>query len=221
LPLFGPPGVEEVALGFSLAYRQDAGFRTAHHRPEVVPPSGAGLTARAFAEPVAGAPVVVMDADGVRVTAFRVDHQPVHPAVGYRFDYGGRSVVISGDTKRSTEVEARAQGADLLVHEALSPELVRLMHDAAEKIGRANVAKIASDIPDYHTSPVEAAQLAAQAKVKHLLFTHVIPPLPLPGLDAAFLRGVDDAFDGGVTLGRDGSFVSLPRDSDAVEVSSR
>ena len=86
--------------------------------------------------------------------------------------------------------------------------------------GRAN-GKITADIPSYHTSPVEAAEIARAAGVRHLLFYHVVPPLPLPGLDAAFLAGVPGAFDGGVTLGRDGTLVSLPRGSAAVEVSQR
>ncbi len=221
LPVYGPSGVEEIVLGFTLAYRQDAGFRTAHHGAETVPPSGSGMSAQPFAEPSDGSAVVIYEQYGVRVTVFRVDHEPVHPAVGYRFDYGGRSVVISGDTKKSAEVERNAKGADLLVHEALSSELVNLLHDAAVAAGRANIAKITSDIPDYHTAPVEAAEIAASAGVKQLLFSHIVPPLPVPGLDLVFLRGVSDAFAGGVTLGRDGTFVSMPRDSDAIEVSRR
>ena len=48
-----------------------------------------------------------------------------------------------------------------------------------------------------------------------------MPPLPVPGLEVVFLEGVDDAFAGGVTLGRDGTLISLPSGSDAVEVSQR
>jgi ribonuclease Z len=221
LPVHGPAGVEEVVEGFDRAYRQDAVYRTAHHGPSVAPPGGAGTTAQPFAPPAAGEPVVVWDADGLRVTAFAVDHEPVHPAVGYRFDYGGRSLVVSGDTRKSESLAAQARGVDLLVHEALSDRLVGEMHAAALAAGRANVAQIMADIPGYHTTPIEAAELARAVGAKHLLLSHVVPPLPIPGLDVVFLDGVADVFAGGVTLGRDGTQVSLPSGSDAVEVSRR
>jgi ribonuclease Z len=221
LPAYGPAGVEEVVEGFGRAYRQDALYRTAHHGAAVAPPSGAGMTAHPFPLPALGESVVVWDADGLRVTAFAVEHDPVRPAVGYRFEYGGRSLAVSGDTKKSANLAAQARGVDLLVHEALAPQLVLRLNAAATAAGRANVAKIASDILDYHTTPVEAAELATETGAKHLLLTHIVPPLPMPGLDVVFLEGVSDAFTGGVTLGRDGTWVSLPSGSDAVEVSER
>jgi ribonuclease Z len=221
LPVFGPNGVEEVVGGFNRAYHMDAGYRTAHHGPIAVPPTGSGMEARMFETPAAGASAIVWEENGLRVTAFKVDHEPVYPAVGYRFDYGGRSVVISGDTKKSDNVLHHAEHVDLLVHEALAPQLVAVLHDAAAAAGRHNVEKIASDILSYHTTPVEAAQIAQSAGVRHLLYYHVIPPLPLPGLESVFLAGVSDAYSGGVTLGRDGTMISLPRSSVAVNVSKR
>jgi ribonuclease Z len=221
LPVHGPAGVEEVVEGFVRAYRQDAGYRVAHHGAATVPPSGAGMAARPFAPPAPGETPVVWESGGLRVTAFAVDHEPVQPAVGYRFEYGGRSLVVSGDTAKSANLEASARGVDLLVHEALAPQLVARMNAAATAAGRTNLAKITADIPDYHTSPVEAAQIAQATGAKHLLFYHVVPPLPLPGLDRVFLEGVSDAYAGGVTLGRDGTLISLPSGSDAVEVSKR
>jgi ribonuclease Z len=141
--------------------------------------------------------------------------------VGYRFEYGGRALVISGDTKKSANLEAMARGVDLLVHEALAPQLVLRMNAAATAAGRANLAKITRDILDYHTTPVEAAELASETGAKHLLLHHVVPPLALPGLEQAFLAGVSDAFSGDVTLGRDGTWVTLPSGSRDVEVSTR
>lgn len=221
LPVHGPAGVEEIVDGFAQAYRQDVGYRVAHHGEATLPPSGAGMRAVPFVLPSEGEAPVVFSSDGLVVRAFAVDHAPVKPAVGYRFDYQGRSVVVSGDTVKSANLEARAQGVDLLVHEALSPELVARMNAAATAAGRTNIAKITADIPDYHTSPVEAAEIAQAAGVRHLLYYHVVPPLPLPGLDQVFLAGVSDAFDGDVTLGRDGSLISLPTGGDAVKVSTR
>jgi ribonuclease Z len=187
----------------------------------VTPPSGAGLAAHPFALPEPGEAPVVFETEGLLVVAFTVDHDPVRPAVGYRFEYGGRSLALSGDTAKSANLEALARGVDLLAHEALAPQLVKRMHDAAEAAGRANIAKITNDILDYHTTPVEAAESAKAVGARHLLFYHVVPPLPVPGLEVVFLDGVSDAFPGGVTLGRDGTLVSLPSGSDAVEVSQR
>jgi ribonuclease Z len=221
LPVYGPTGAEEVVDGFTRAYRQDVGYRVAHHGPATVPPSGAGMTAHPFAPPAPGEAPVVWEANGLRVTVFAVEHDPVRPAVGYRFEYGGRSLVISGDTKKSANLAAQARGVDLLVHEALAPQLAKRMNAAATAVGRANVAKIVNDILDYHATPVQAAEVATETGAKHLLFYHVIPPLPLPGLDVVFLEGVSDVFAGGVTLGRDGTLISLPSGSDAVEVSKR
>lgn len=221
LPLVGPSGVEEIAAGLDRAYAQDRNYRVAHHGPETVPPSGAGLVARAFAAPADGEAPVILEEGGLRVRAFRVAHEPVDPAVGYRFDYAGRSVVVSGDTARSDNLVHFAKGADLLVHEALSPELVGRMEAAAKAAGRPRLAKIMFDIPDYHTSPREAAAVAEAAGVRHLLFTHVVPQLPLGGLRRIFLDGTGDAFDGGITLGVDGTMVSLPSGSDAIDVSAR
>lgn len=221
LPVHGPTGVEEVVAGFASAYRQDAGYRVAHHGEATVPPAGSGARAFPFALPAEGEAPVVFESEGLVVRAFAVDHAPVEPAVGYRFDYRGRSVVISGDTARSANLEAWSKGVDLLVHEALSPELVGRMHAAARTAGRENLAKITADIPDYHTSPVEAARIAQTAGARHLLFYHVVPPLPIPGLERAFLAGVDDAYEGGVTLGRDGTFVSLESGAARIDVSER
>jgi len=221
LPVVGPTGVEQVVDGFNAAYALDAGYRVAHHGPTVVPPEGRGGVARPFEAPKPGDGVVVWSSDGLTVTAFAVKHDPVIPAVGYKFEYGGRTAVISGDTAKSENLQHFATNADLLVHEGLSRELVGVMHAAAEGAGRTNVAKILSDIPGYHTDPVEVAEIAAAANVRHVLFYHVIPPLLVPGSEAAFLRGVDAIYKGGVTLGRDGTQIQLPRDSNAIVVGQR
>ncbi len=213
LPVHGPSGVRQVVAGFNDAYMFDFGYRVAHHGEATVPKGGAGMRAQTFSTPKGGEATLVLDEGELRIVAFRVEHDPVHPAVGYRFDYAGRSVVVSGDTKRSDNLTHHAAGADLLVHEALSVRLVAVMQAVAERKGLDAIAKIASDIPDYHTTPVEAAEVAEEAGVGHLLYYHVVPPLPAPGLETVFLDGVADAYAGGVTLGRDGSHVSLLRGS--------
>lgn len=216
LPVRGPPGTAAVIAGFNQAYAADADYRHAHHGNSVAPRAGAGMVATEFPLPAPREGTIVLEQAGVRVTMFAVEHLPVSPAVGYRIDYAGRSVTVSGDTVRSASLDAVASGTDLLVHEALSPELVGAMHRAALAGDRPIVAKISTDIPGYHASPAEAAQSAKATGAKHLLLYHVVPPLRAPGMEGLFLRGVADAWDGPVTVGVDGSFFSLPTDSRAV-----
>ncbi len=219
LPLYGPRGVGSIAAGLNEAYRLDVDYRVAHHGDATVPRAGAGLVAMPFVTPEPGHAVVVWEADGVKVTSFRVDHSPIDPAVGYRFDYGGRSLVISGDTVKSPEIERMSQGVDLLVHEALSAELVKIVTAAARDLGRTRQVKLTADILDYHATPVDAAETAQAAGVGHLLYYHVVPPLLLPGMDVVFLEGTADAYSGDITLGQDGTRISLPSGSKAIEVS--
>ncbi|MCP4905175.1 MAG: MBL fold metallo-hydrolase [bacterium] len=216
--LIGPEGVQEIATGLKATYRQDQLYRTAHHGEEIVPSSGFGAVAQPFAEPEAGEGVVILDDGDLTITAFRVDHEPVDPAVGYRFDYKDRSLVLSGDTKKSANLEEFAQGTDLLVHEALSRELVGVMTEGARKAGRPNLVKVTTDILDYHASPVEAAESAQTAGADHLLFYHIVPPLLLAPMEGIFVEGVSDAYDGPFTVGRDGTLVSLPAGSEEIRV---
>lgn len=218
VPLYGPPGVAAVAAGFDLAYANSRRGRVAHHGEDVVPASGAGASPVAFAMPVGGQRTQVLDVDGLEITAFAVDHAPVYPAVGYRFDYKGRSVVLSGDTVKSPNVERFAKGVDLLVHEALSPELTGYLTRGAERAGRDRLAKITRDILDYHTSPVEAAEIARDADVGFLLFNHIVPPLLLQPMETMFVEGVSEVFDGPFAIGRDGTLVRLDAGSEDIVV---
>lgn len=222
LPIHGPPGVEEVVAGFNMAYRLDGTYRVAHHGEAVAPTSGTGGIARPFdlptADPDGAAMMEVLRRDGLTVTAFTVDHDPVEPAVGYRFDYKGRSLVISGDTAAMPSMARIARGTDLLVHEALQPRLVTGLRDAADAQGNAALAKIADDILDYHATPGQAAEIAAAAGARHLILTHVVPPLPLRILYPAFLGDAADRFDGPITVGEDGMLFSLPAGSAAIHL---
>jgi ribonuclease Z len=218
VPVYGPAGVEDVVDGINLAYKASRAYRVAHHGEDIVPSSGAGAVARPFVTPPDGESTLVIDRDGLTIRAFRVDHAPVEPAVGYRIDYRGRSAVISGDTSKSANLQTFAEGVDLLVHEGLSPELVGMLTEAATAAGRTKLAKITRDIVDYHTSPVEAAEIARDAGVGYLLFYHIVPPLLVAPMEGIFLDGVDDIYDGPVTVGTDGTLILLDADSDDIEV---
>lgn len=220
LRVIGPPGVERVVAGFNEAYALDSGYRTAHHGPEVAPPSGAPMVAETFAFADGEDAMVVLDEDGLKVTAFLVDHTPVAPAVGYRFDYCGRSAVISGDTIYNPALVRAAQGADLLLHDALSPQLLKLVEDAAGNAGQLMRQRILADVPDYHATAPQAADAAREARVGALAITHIVPPLPLKGLEEVFLADTRERFGGELWLAQDGDLYVLRAGATGVERTS-
>jgi ribonuclease Z len=217
LRVYGPHGVAELVHGFAEAYAADTGFRVAHHGAALLPPERAAMVAVPIELDGAEAKRV-LDEDGVVVTAFAVAHDPVRPAFGYRFEYGGRSVVVSGDTAPTPNLVAQARGADVLVHEAQANALVRIMEGAARDAGETRVAKILADIPSYHTDPADAAREAVAAGVRLLVLTHFTPPPDNPVLARIFRRDVRAVPPDGLVLGEDGTLIVLPTGSNAVEV---
>lgn len=202
LALYGPTGVEEIAAGLTQAFRIDSTYRIAHHGEAVVPPTGFGFAAEAVG------PGIVHDQDGVRITAFAVDHSPVSPAYGYRLDYKGHSVTLTGDTADSPVIAEMAKGSDLLISEILNPDMVKTMADAARSAGNANRAKIFTDIQDYHITPEQAADAARKGRVKMLAFTHVVPSVPAI-MEKILLRRAPDHYDGPIEVMHDGDLISI------------
>lgn len=221
LPVYGPTGLDSVVAGFMRAYSLDAIYRIAHHGETVMPPSGFGAEPHSFETAGPEGRVVLVDEPDLQVVAFRVDHSPVHPAVGYRIRYKDRTAVLSGDTIKVAAVQREARDVDLLVHEALSPQLVGILEKAAEKAGRTKLAHILQDIPGYHTTPEQAAEIARDAGVRFLLLNHIVPALPIPGLEAAFLGQAGSIYGGQLRVGVDGDFVSLPAGSKSIEFGNR
>ncbi len=218
LKVYGPPGIERVVAGFNEAYAIDDSYRTKHHGAAMLPPGAADLVAVPIVIPSGSTTTPVFDVLGLTVTAVRVKHEPANPAYGYRFDYEGRSVTVSGDTIYDEDLAHAALGSDVLVHEALAPELVGIMHDELFAAGRTRAAKIMHDIPGYHTAPVDAARIANLAHAKLLVFTHLLPILPNAIAVRAFLKGVSDVRPDGVKVGHDGMIVRLPGRSSDIKV---
>lgn len=218
LKVYGPPGVEDVVEGFNKAYSHDADYRTAHHGEKMLPREDVDLIPMVV--PMTGATAPALAANRLKVTAIRVNHGPVKPAYGYRFDYNGRSVTISGDTAPYHPLAVAARGSDVLVHEAQSNVMVSILGDVLTKANRPRPAKIMHDIQNYHTTPVQAAEIANEAQAKLLVFTHINPPLPTRFAEHAFLDGVSDVRPDGWMLGRDGTLIHLPGHSTEIERTS-
>jgi len=220
MPIYGPPGLEGVVDGFEAAYALDRGYRIAHHGEAVVPPSGFGGVPHVFSVPD-GRDVLVLEKPDLKVWAFPAAHAPVAGAVGYRFEYKGRSVVVSGDTGPSERLVRAARNVDLLVHEGLAPNLVAVQEAVAVQAGRTNYAHIFRDILTYHSAPEVVAREARAAGARAVLFYHVIPPLPVRALEGPFLGRAKAIFGGPMRVGHDGDFASLPAGSAEIRWSNR
>lgn len=106
------------------------------------------------------------DEGGVKVTAFAVDHRPIRPAFGYRIEYAGCRVVLSGDTRVSENLIAHAKGVDLLIHEVVAPEVFRRGGMPSERANR---------IAAHHTTPEQAGEVFAQTKPRLAVYSHIVP----------------------------------------------
>lgn len=225
LPVYGPDGVDRVVAGFNLAYQWDDEYRGALHS---LPEAAAPLVAHPFGLATAAERVkhmsdaVVLDDAGLKITAFQVEHEPVYPAVGYRFDYKGRSVVFSGDTIRSPNVVAHARSVDLLVHEGQSEEARLMLVRALNRNGQHGLAKVMNEVAVYHATPADAVAVANEAKVRLLVFNHMGPIDPGNVLTRAiFTRGLSKLRPtSDWKLGFDGMVVDLPAGRSTIATSS-
>lgn len=201
LPVIGPAGAAAVVGSLLAAYGPDTGWRQAHHKH-----NWHGDTMKA--EVSEKDPGVVWDRDGLKVTMIEVDHLPVKPAVGYRFDYRGKSAVVSGDTKKCQNLIDAAKGCDLLVHEALNQKLTEAAVDTLRRSGRpedARMAEMATDLLDYHTTTEDLAEVARDCGAKKLVITHLAPRIPAnPAMERLFIAGMERTFRGPIVVGRDG-----------------
>lgn len=223
LDVYGPVGVDQVVAGFNMAYSFDHNYRHAlhSHGGDMLPEAAAVMIGHPadFVKPgdvPSGRTRVVYSQGGVVVTAIEADHRPVSPAFSYRFDYKGRSVVITGDTVYNAGLARTAKGADVLVSEAQAYHLQNIMAREAGTIGQTTLASVLNDTSRYHINPVDAARLANQAGVRELVYTHIAPPLVFDFLKTPWLRGVSDVRPHGVNIGRDGMLISIPLNGSAV-----
>lgn len=181
LELYGPAGTQQLADAMLKFFEYDIHIRRdvmEHH-----PAAGATIRVHDVHEGV------IYDDGEVKVTAFIVNHKPVEPAFGYRFDAHGQSIVISGDTRPNDNVVKFAKGADVLIHEAYLPE----------HFDRVDKPEVAARLKSYHTSAEEAGAIAARAGVKTLVLTHLIPA----GAEQTFRERASKSFHGRLIVGKD------------------
>ena len=187
---WGPPPLERMTRLFFEMNAFDINTRIADEgRPPFVPLVHVHELRRAGA---------VLQDENVKVTATLVHHPPVVLAFGYRFDARDRSIVISGDTAPSDNLIKLAQGADVLVHDALyAPAVDRLVG------GVANAATLKQSIMSHHTSAEDAGRIAQAAGVKTLVLSHFVPAEDPAVSDQMWIDAARVHFRGTVIVGKD------------------
>jgi ribonuclease BN (tRNA processing enzyme) len=141
---------------------------------------------------------LVMSDDNMKVTAVLVDHPPISVALAYRFDAADRSIVISGDTKRSDALVELAQGADVLVHSAVYiPAIDRMVARVP------NAARLKESIVAHQTSVVDVGRVAQAAGVKLLVLSHLVPPDDPQVTEQMWTDAAKLHFKGKVIVGKD------------------
>ncbi len=141
---------------------------------------------------------LVMQNDEVKVTSCRVRHPPITQSYAYRFDAKDRSVVISGDTAYAPELAEFAKGADVLVHEAM-------YLPAIEKLIQQNpgATRLREHLLAAHTSTADVGRIAAQAGVKTLVLSHLVPGDDPSITDEQWTEGARKNFKGQIIVGKD------------------
>jgi ribonuclease Z len=211
LPVYGPTGITQIVNGFLSAYELEESYRTAHHGEELMPPEWSPSEPIEFEPPTDDAAIVVYERDGVTVKAFRVNHAPVEPSVGYRIEYAGRVIVLSGDTVRTAAVLEHSRNADLLVAEAMNKGVVGAIEDINRELGYGDRATILFDIQDYHMDVGDVGALAQEANVQHLALNHLAPkPKNRRLANRLFRDPVREFYTGEISVGEDGMRIVVP-----------
>jgi len=203
LAIWGPKGLRDVTDGLEAAYKRDIDIRTVD---EHIPREAATFAVTEFERDG-----VVFERDGVKVSAFEVDHGAlIKPAVGYRVDYEGRSVLISGDTRYDERIATMGRGVDVLIHEVVTGR-DGLYDEHPELIS----------IRDHHTTPEQAGRIFAAAKPKLAVYTHLVN-LSAPGVpvvdDEQIVAQTRRTYAGPIVVGHDLMAIEI---GDAVAVYDR
>jgi ribonuclease Z len=211
LNIYGPTGTEQLVDGFIAAYTADSAHRTDHHGEEYMP------SEYHFATPVEfdadETEVVVYDQDGVVVTAFAVSHPPIEPVFGYKIEFAGKKVIISGDTLITDGLREHSESADLVVMDTMNYELVEAMEKVFRSLGNERNATIFYDIREYHPNVRDIAAFATEAQVARLALTHYAPSVQSKAqLRRVYVNPIREGYDGEIIAGGDGTTVVIPLD---------
>jgi len=194
MDIFGPVGTAEMIKHLQLAFAYDLKIRV---EDDKMAEEGSKLLVTEIQQGT------IYDKNGVKVIAFDVDHYPVVPAFGYRIEYNGHSVVLSGDTRYSENLIRFAAGTDLLIHEvSIAPDTISKSDPKYHILA-------------HHTTPEQTASVFNQVKPKLAAYSHISK---LYGsTEQEILKRVKENYSGQVIMGEDLMSFSI---SDNVSVSA-
>ena len=135
----------------------------------------------------------------MKITAFEVDHAPVKPAFGYRIDYAGRSVVLSGDTPCSENLIRYSKGVDLLIREVVSPDVL-----ARSKLP----AEVIKAIIGNHTTPEQVGEIFSLVKPGMAIISLIVQPI---ATEQDIIPLTRKSYTGAVELGEDLMVIEVGR----------
>jgi ribonuclease Z len=221
--VYGPPGARLQVAGFSLAGLLDKYIWKYSDQPLDL--DLATAKGHDFRIPEDGSSAVVWSAqdpagNDIVVKAFQSVHTTKENTCGYRVEYLGRSVVISGDTREVVSTD-NYQDADLLIHESVNMGMIEGMATAAEGTGTPQGAAAAFGLRTAaadHTATLDIAAAASEAEVGAVVLTHILPPIPAePLFEAMFVAGMAPTFGGPVFVSQDKDCYYLPPFTGVIE----
>ena len=193
--VFGPPGTGHYWQRFCQAMEFDIEIRIVDEgRPDI----------RELVSIVEFGEGQVVEQRGLKVSALRVDHPPVTDCFALRFEHGGKSVVFSADTAFFPPLADFAEGADILVHEAMLEEGIERL---VARTG--NGARLKEHLLASHSFAEEAGRIASEAGVRRLVLNHLIPADDAEIGEADWIAAVRKTWAGDLTIARDGLVVEL------------
>jgi ribonuclease Z len=159
LQVWGPDGTKAMMLHLAEAYQFDIQIRQIDDK---LPLQGVTVVANDVQQGV------VYDRAGIKITAFLVDHGVVKPALGYRVDFAGHSVVLSGDTRYSENLIRFSQKVDVVIHEVIDPDSFRAKNPSMS-------TERLQAIVGHHTTAEQAGTIFTQVKPKLAVYSHIVP----------------------------------------------
>lgn len=210
LPIVGPPRTAEMVHGLAVAFG-----------PTLDAPLGInGRARRAFGatlsprdlRPLLTSPTIVFEDANVRVLAVTNNHfneppkssnEPHARSYSFRIEAGGRSIVYSGDTGPSPALRLLARNADVLVSEVMDRGAIEKDLRSRSAFSDEDVRALLAHMDQDHMTPEEVGRLAAAAKVKRVVLTHLVPGRDYEANDANYLDGLTQHFRGPVVIAKD------------------
>lgn len=192
--VWGPPGTREMMDSMQKTFAFD--IRIRRDVDEKYSKVGISVSSHDIKEGV------IFEKNGVKVTAFLVDHGPVKPAFGYRVDYGGHSVTLSGDTRFSENLIKYSQGVDVIIHETIDADALRASPGKRTKEQIENIIS-------HHTTLDKAGIVFSRIKPRLAVYSHFL------GTPERLVAGTRKTYSGPLVVGEDLMTIEI---GDRVEV---